>query len=195
MKKLINLIIISSLLTGCIAVKKNNIPVISDNDLQFSSKKKPNVFIKINFQSSFYGQDKQNVVDNIKSAQKRLFKEVIKNSQCCNLVVDKEEADIVIDAVFVNESDSVGLVFAFITGFSFYTIPSWLDSKMKVSAKVKNKKMSKSYSFSDSVLVAQWLPFIFATPFYDNPFKSENNINRNLYKNLLSNMKKDGFIK
>ena len=115
-------------------------------------------------------------------------------SNCCEIVNEKEEANIFINGAFHNDSSNASLVFAMITGFSMYIIPSWGNSKMRVSAKVENGKISKEYDLNDSMLFAQWLPFIVVPIFAGNQIKVEGEVNKNLYKTLLAQIKKDGFF-
>jgi hypothetical protein len=64
---------------------------------------------------------------------------------------------------------------------------------MRIVAKVNKSKMVKNYDIKDSVFTAIWAPLIVATPFA-NAITAEAEVNKNLYKNLVVQMKKDGFF-
>jgi hypothetical protein len=197
MKKLLKIyasLALIILLSGCISFKSNKYPEIKSEDLKVSSAKKSKIFINSGFVSNMYGQDARNVVDKAKSDNKEMFGEMIIGSGCCDLVKDKDDASIVIDTTFYNDSSSLGLVGALLTGFSMYTIPSWMNSKMRISAKVSTGKVVNSYDVEDSALMIQWLPLILAMPFKTNPVKMEAEMNRNLYRHLLLKMQKDGVL-
>ena len=99
-----------------------------------------------------------------------------------------------IKGAFHGETSNVGLAFSMVTGFSFYIIPSWMNIKMKVSANVSKGKLVKDYESQDSLLFAQWLPFIVVPIFSGNQVKVEGEVNSNIYKNLVAQIKKDGFF-
>ena len=197
MKKLLKpltLLILLTSIASCISVRSNKYSAIKPEELKVSSTKKSKIFIDWGFHSSFFSQTKQNVIDKLKSDQKRILSDVIKDSDCCEIVNEKDEANIFINGAFHNETSDTGMVFAMITGFSLCTIPSWMNIKMRISAKVQNGKISKDYNLDDSILFAQWLPFIVVPIFAGNQTTVEAEVNKNLYKTLISQMKKDGFF-
>jgi hypothetical protein len=135
-KYLTPLILITSL-SGCISVRSSKYSAIKNEELKVSSVKKSKVFIDWGFQSSLFGQTQQSAIDKIKMDQKNLLSSIIKETECCEIVNEKEEADILIKGAFHNETSNVGLAFSMVTGFSLYIVPSWMNIKMKVSANVK----------------------------------------------------------
>ena len=196
MKKSLNLFAAAILITSlpnCIAIKSDKYPRIKSEELKISSAKKIKVFADWSFHSSLHAHAKQNVADKAKSDQKKLFNEVIKESDCCDLVHEREGADVVVDGDFYNESSNAGIYFASLSGASFTIIPCWMNSKMSITAKVSRGKMVNDYDIDDSVFFAIWLPFILALPFNDGS-KAEENMNKDLYKNLILEIKKYGFF-
>ena len=192
--KLLTLLMLAASLPSCISVRSDKYSEIKLEELKVSSSKKSKIFIDWGFRSINSSSPPQIVVDKVVSDQKKFFSEAIKESECCEIVNEKEEANIFIRGAFHNDTSSVGLVFAAITGFSIGTIPSWINIKMRISAKVENDKTSKEYSLDDSMLFAQWLPFIVVPIFSGNQMKVETEVNKNLYKTLITQMKKDGFF-
>ena len=184
-------LILAITLSGCISVKGNKYQEIKSEDLKISTAKKSKVFIDWDFHSLMQVHSKQNLMDKAKSDHKKIFSKVIADSGCCELVDEKGEADITISGGFYNETSDTGVYFAYLTGFSLFTIPSWVNAKLRVSAEVNKGKITNNYEIKDSVLIAHWLPFILAMPFRENPIKAENNVTQNLYKNLLLKMEKD----
>ncbi len=197
MKKLLKplaLLILMTSVSSCMAVRSDKYLAVTPEELKVTSSKKSKIFIDWGFDSSFFGQTGQSTINKLKSDQKRILNDVIVESNCCEIVNEKEEANIFINGAFHNDSSNASLVFAMITGFSMYIIPSWGNSKMRVSAKVENGKISKEYDLNDSMLFAQWLPFIVVPIFAGNQIKVEGEVNKNLYKTLLAQIKKDGFF-
>ena len=197
MKNLLKFYIATTLLittSGCISVRENKNPKIQAENFKISTTKKPNVFIDLNFHSSMFSQNKQSIIDKAKSDQKKMFSKIIEESDCCNVVDDQEKSNLVINGTFYNESSDTGIYFAYLTGFSFFVIPSWINSKMKISVQASNGKITKDYVFEDSVFIAQWLPLVLAMPFRTSPIKDESGANKDLYKSLLLKMKEDGLL-
>ena len=197
MKNLLKFYIATTLLittSGCISVRENKNPKIQAENFKISTTKKPNVFIDLNFHSSMFSQNKQSIIDKAKSDQKKMFSKIIEESDCCNVVDDQEKSNLVINGTFYNESSDTGIYFAYLTGFSFFVIPSWINSKMKISVQANNGKITKDYVFEDSVFIAQWLPLVLAMPFRTSPIKDESGVNKDLYKSLLLKMKEDGLL-
>lgn len=195
MKKIICSILLLVLLTNCIFIKKNNIPTIQDNQLKTSSTKKSKIFLDWNCSTNIILNQERNAIDKLKFAHKKLFLEVINESGCCEVVYEKDKADIIVNGAFYDESSNAGIYFAYLTGLSLYVIPSWININMKIEANVENGNITKNYVLRDSMFMAQWLPFILATPFNGNPIQKEASLHKNLYKNLLLEMKNDNIVK
>jgi len=108
-------------------------------------------------------------------------------------VNEKDEADIIVQGKFHNESSQAGIYACFISGLTFTAIPCWANSKMRITAAVNKGKITKDYDVKDSMLGVIWAPLIVATPFA-NMIAVEAEVNKNLYKTLLTQMKKDEFF-
>lgn len=196
MKKLLKpltfLILIISL-SSCVAVRSDKYSAIKPEELKVLSSKRSKIFIDWGFQSTLVDRSQQNIIDKFKSDQKKIFVDVIKESNCCELVSEKDEADILVEGAFHNESSKTGIYFAYLSGATFTAIPCWTNSKMRVTANINKGKMANNYDIKDSVFSVIWAPLIIATPF-SNAITVEAEVNKNLYKTLLTQMKKDGFF-
>jgi len=195
MKKIICSFVLLVFLSNCIFVKKNNVPAIHDDRLKTSSTKKSKIFLDWNYSTNISLNQNQDAIEKTKYIHNKLFSDVINESGCCDIVYKRDEADIIVNGGFYDESSNAGIYFAYLTGFSLYTIPSWININMKVKANVKKGNVTKEYVLKDSMFMAQWLPFILAMPFNGNPIKKETEVNKNLYKNLLIGMENDKIIK
>ena len=196
MKKQLNLItllIILTSLTSCVGIRSDKYSAIKPEELKVASVKKSKIFINWGFHTTLIDNPQQNVIDKAKSDQKKFFTDVIKESGCCDIVSEKEEADILIDGTFYNESSKLGIYAAFVSGLTFTAIPCWTNSKMRIAATANKGKITKDYEIKDSVFTAIWAPLIVATPFA-NAITAESEVNKNLYKTLVAQMKKDGFF-
>jgi hypothetical protein len=104
-----------------------------------------------------------------------------------------EEADVKLDVSITNTANAGALIFAFITGASFYTIPSWATDRFDVVAKVSGRDgASRAYTLADQTTLVQWLPMIFFLP--TNNFSAVPETRRNLYRSLLAQMQRDGLL-
>ena len=76
-------------------------------------------------------------------------------------------------------------VAAIITGFSLYTIPSWVREEVVISAKIENTKTGKSkkFAFNDSMLMIQWILLAPLSPFM-TPFAQEHYMVRDLSRRI-----------
>ena len=76
------------------------------------------------------------------------------------------------------------LVFAFITGFSFYTVPSWATIRVDVSVLVTDVNGKEvTIERSGKGTLVQWLPMIFAFP-WAYPFDVEDRVIQGIYEEL-----------
>lgn len=194
MKKYLSIILIVALLEGCISIRDNKVSKVELTQIKFSTsdKEKKNIFIDWR-----YNSNDGRVVEVQNAIHEKIFRTAIIDSNCCNIVSDKESAEIVLAGSFEDRSEQAALIFSVITGLSLYTIPSWLtvNSSISVNVKVKNKPSnSRDYYMNDSLVFAQWLPFLFVLPFRDNAIAEESKMKENLYRNLILQIKKDGIF-
>ncbi len=183
------MLIAALLLTSCISVKHHQVPEIKNSDLQFSSAKKTKIFITWKADSHMPISDKS-----FSKTQEKILREVIAKLDCCEIVYDQKDAKVIIDGRLSNQSEPLALAASLLTGASLYIIPSWMNIKQHISATVIKNKKTYNYNLDDSSLFAQWLFFIFAMPFRENPMGTESKVTENLYRNLFLQMKNDGLF-
>lgn len=181
--------VIFFLLSGCIGIRSGKVADASVK-ISPSSAKKMRIYAKIIYSSSFPAGKKAAV----EVVHKKLFSDAIQETNCCIITNDQSSSDVVLEGSFLNESSGLALIFAVITGYTLYTIPSWINAKSRITAIVTVGKTQKLYNISDSSLMVQWLPFVLAMPFRENPIKMEQKMNVNLYRNFVSQMRQDGII-
>jgi len=191
--KSLALLSLMAVLFNCVGIKSGKYSAVKSEEFKVESGKKSKIFIDWGFRTKMDKNPPSKFIDKAASDQKKVLVAVINESNCCEIVNEKKEADILVEGFFRNETSQAGLYAAFISGYTFTIIPCWTNSKMRIVAKVSKNKMVKDYDVNDSVFIAFWAPLIVATPFA-NPFKAEPEVNLNLYKNLIAQMKQDGFF-
>lgn len=185
LKQVLVFILIISL-SGCVGYREYKVKDVAINDLQISSAKKVKVFVKWKVSSPI---EHNRII--VSKAHEQTLKNYIIAMKCCSIVQEKDEADIVIDGGWYNDSGNICEFCAALTGATLFIIPSWGTSDLRISATVTTNKKSYNYDVDDSMFFAQWLPFIFVMPFKGNPIKIENQMSEDLYKNFLLKMKND----
>jgi hypothetical protein len=184
-------ILILTILTSCIAFKKNNIHKKDLINLTVSSKEKIKIYAHWNFDFSPVQYSSLTY-----KGREEIFSQILEDLNCCELVKKKKDADLIIEGKAYNKRNPARLIGWFISAITFYIIPSWHESGIFVNAKVKNNKETKNYEVTgDSVITALWLPFFPVSPlFIDSLNKVEKQTMENSYKSLFFKMKRDGLL-
>lgn len=178
------------LATGCASFQAHNLPVVQDSEYKVTSAEKVKVFSrwKVETKSSVVNQDAAAAI------YKSAFENEIKKSGCCEIVEGPTEAILVVDGTAVDHSNAAALVPAVITGLSLYTIPSWVTQTIDIKVNAKSGDKSSTYQLKDSFTLVQWLPMMFAFPFTGGPGANGEELNANTYRNLIVQLKKDGYL-
>jgi hypothetical protein len=104
-----------------------------------------------------------------------------------------DEADVTLFVIVEHEESPAGLIAGVISGLTLFTIPTWYSQYFEVTAIVKNRQSnSKKYILSDSATLVMWIPMIFVFPVHN--FSVSTEVRNNMYRNILLQMKNDGFI-
>ncbi len=187
--KIISIFIAFFLLSGCVIFKGNNLVKVDPNQISSASKKKKKIYIRWDF--DFVPIAHSNITYGDRS---RLFERVLEESNCCELVKKKTEADIIFEGKAYDQRNPARLVGFVISAATAYFIPSWHTAKIFVSADVKKEKEIKHYEIKDSMTTAIWLPFVVATPFAYDFDKTQKEILENAYRSLILKMKNDSIL-
>lgn len=187
--KITYILIAFSLLSSCVLFKGNNLEKIDPSQLSAASTKKKKIYVRWDF--DFLPIAHSNMTYDDRS---RLFERVLEESNCCELVKKKAEADIIFEGKAYDQRNPARFVGWFITVATVYIIPSWHVAKIFVSADVKDGKQSHHYEANDSMTTAIWLPFIVVTPFAYDFDKTQKEILENSFRSLLLQMKNDSIF-
>lgn len=126
---------------------------------------------------------------------KKFFGDAITNSNCCTFTEDSDAAAIMVEGKIYDDtiSQTSAALVGFISGVTFTVIPGWVTEKTHISANVKFNQKTYKYELSDSATLIIWFPLVLATPF-QRPYTIMGDVNKNVYKNLVLEMKKDGLL-
>ena len=92
----------------------------------------------------------------------------------------------------VGRSSSLAPIGSFITGYSFFTIPSWTTIHYELIMTVKGANTSKTYRTEDTARMFMWLPLVVVSPFYN--ISTITDMENNMYLTALQQMQRDGFL-
>lgn len=191
--KTTSILLVLCLTFSCVGIRSSNYSAVTIEDMKVTPLEEAKVYIDWGFHTTLASNPKQSIIDSAKSAHRKIFMEAIKESNCCEVVYARNEADIIIEGSFHNESSILGMYAATVSGFTFTAIPCWTNSKMRITAEISKGKITNTYEIKDSVFIAFWAPLVVVTPFY-NAISIEKEVTKNLYKNLVLKMKKDGLF-
>lgn len=182
---------IAVLASGCAGFRANNLPVVSQQDLAINNTAKPKVFTK------WVVTPNSNDPGSVAGAamHKKSFEDALARSSCCTVVDDAGTADLVVNGTTFNEFNAAATIPAFITGFTFGVIPSWATINTHIAVDAKRGDVSRNYDLKDSMTMVQWLPMLLVMPFTGNGITVGNEVEQNLYNNLIVKLKGDGLLK
>lgn len=178
-------------LQGCAGFKGDKLSTINPSDLKVASNPNLKIYSSWTLETSRHIDTK--VKEKIAESHKKNFEDALKSTNCCILVNDAKEADLVVTGRAIDENSMAAIVPAFITGLSLYTIPSWATSKTHIVAEARRADKNYQYDLQDQMTMVQWLPMIFAFPFA-NPFSMEKDMSINVNRVLISKLKADGAL-
>lgn len=180
-------------LQGCAGFRGNKLAAVTPDQLTVpSAPVKVKVFTKWKNEAT---ADKlpENALVAGAALNKKSFDETLASAGCCATVESVGDADLVVEGTSYIEFDSAAMIPAFITGLSLYTIPSWVTSKIKMSARAQKGTLAKTYEAEDSFTMVQWLPLIVALPFA-NPITMGKDVEKNAFQTIVVRMKADGLL-
>lgn len=124
------------------------------------------------------------------------FVQVLKGSGYFDtLEKSKAQGDLNIQVDVVRSWNPFALLPAAITGASFWIIPSWHTDKIVITSYIQAAGgKQREYKMEGAVTAIQWLPMIFTCCMSHHPARVQGEIRENIYKNLVLQMQKDGFL-
>ena len=192
MSKLIKItasVTILLLLGSCVIFKGGNVEKVDFSQLNSTSNQKKKIYVRWDFDFLPIGHSSLTYED-----RERLFEKVLNESNCCELVKKKTEADLIFEGKAYDQRNSARLVGFMASVVTAYIIPSWHTAKIFVTVDVKDGKNTRHYEAIDSMTTAIWLPLIVATPFAYDFDKTQKEILENSYRSLLVQIKNDSFF-
>ena len=184
--KIIFIFVAPLLLSGCVIFKGSNLEKIEPKQINSALSKKKKIYVRWEF--DFLPMAHSNLTYD---ARERLFEKVLEESNCCELVKKKSEADLIFEGKAYDKRNPTRFVGFLASVVTVYIIPSWHTAKIFVSADIKNGQKNRHYETMDSMTTAIWLPFIVATPFAYDFDKTHKEILENSFRSLLLQMKND----
>jgi len=121
MKNGFALLLVLTMATGCAGFQANNLPHITDSEMDYVKKtEKVVVFSKFKVDSTSAILDR----DIAASYQKKKFDEALLNSGCCEITDDSGESNLMLSVKSTDHSNPAVVIPAVPTGLSLYVIPS-----------------------------------------------------------------------
>ncbi len=180
------------MLSGCAGFRANQLGNADKLSMKSSAPEKTKVFSRWHMAEGTKGDSTALAL--LAAMSKKHFEDALRTADCCLLVESLNEADLVVDGTVYNDVDPMAWLPAVITGFSLYTIPSWMTDKVHIAATAKRGDARKAYELKDQTTLVQWLPMLLVLPFTGSPFKAEIEMTENLYNHLVLRIKQDGLI-
>ena len=194
MSKKLKLILLFLLATfGCAGFKGNYLKNIEDESIKFNATTKTKVYYKNKLIINESMEISQKNFQIIEANNKKKFIEQLNKTNCCEIVNDESMADVKISGYDIPYPQHPYVkIGPSITGAFLGIIPFWstIGETYKADIITKNGN-KKSYEYNDEATLVIWLPMILFFPFA-NPFTIE--LEKNLYNNLILNIKEDGFL-
>lgn len=194
MKLLIMLLM--AVLSGCASFRSYEQPIVKPELISINSSKKLLVFMTWKaVPDRFYSSSE---MLNIENKQSALFYEELKSTGCCEIANAGQEPDLILNGeidVSYKADSHLAAIARIPSQVSFAIIPAWDNFHFKVSIQARNSKgFNREYSATDSGLLIQWLPMAPLFIFGNDMIKINQDIIRNIHRNLIYRMKKDGIL-
>ena len=191
--RILTILTACSLFMGCASFTRNNLPNVGVLLPPAPDAEKPAATFEFSSEVDMMG--KRSHPENARSMLEAELVEVLHESgYFATLDKGSDGKDLSVNVHLVNSGNPAALVPAMITGFSLYTIPSWVTDTFNIVCTIKAADGKEyEYTLEDSITSAQWLPMIFAFPF-NMPNKVGVEVRKNIYRNLIMRMQEDGLL-
>lgn len=180
-------------ISGCAVFEAGDLPKTTLADSSGFSGPKPTLSYSLEAMTGGMSSNKASS----KSARKEIDEDVLivleESSRFGRISTEANASDIHLDLVLTGDSNEAAIIPAFVTGFSFYTIPSWVTIKYELVATAKRADgLERKYVVSDSYKLVQWLPMAVVFPF--KSLAVINDLRKNMVARVISDMEVDGFF-
>lgn len=195
-QRLALILALSITISGCAGFAGKRLPEVTSQSVQApaAATKAPFAFT-YQFGKANFGDNLENTTVNavdLNSDYVKVFLESLRQSG--HFDEAKTHANLKIDVRLIEVANPNAIIGAMITGFSIYTIPSWMTIEQHFLVKVTHKGKVFNYTLVDEMTFVQWLPMALLFPF-NNPFKGvPQAIQENAWNNLITKMKADGIV-
>lgn len=179
--------------TGCASFKQHRLPEIGAFPSLPAESNKPTATYSFTYAYKIVAE--REASENVRQQMSGEFAGILTDSgQFASVTEAPSGGDVHIEAHLRNVGNPAALIPAFITGFTFFTIPSWATDQWSLTAKVLQAGEERhSYTLSDSDVLVQWLPMFFVMPF-KSPGQVIPEVRRNIYKNLVKEITDSGVV-
>ena len=183
---------ISLLATSCASFSGGKLPKVADKPV--TSAQKVSLTYSLKAGTNITGS-RTEVSDKQRSAANTPMVNAFNKSQRFSSVSQGKGGAVHVEVDMLNHGNAAAAgISGFITGFSLFTIPGFAADNYTLTATARTASgKSRQYVLDDSMNTVLWLPFIFATPFA-NPVSVYPKVQENMYRNLMSNMERDGLL-
>ncbi|QHF02776.1 MULTISPECIES: hypothetical protein [Pseudomonas syringae group] len=155
-------------LQGCMTYSHHELAQARQWPLAQPSKTKPAAYLKV--QSEFaFNEDRANSNADIAALEKVLQEEFLSSQRFSKVTTQQQASDVYVTATLRNhEEGSLGL--AFVTGFTFFLIPSKSDNTVSLDLTFRDVDGKKLGQVSKQEKLTTWrhLVLVFAVPFNDS---------------------------
>ena len=195
MKKAIITASMACLISGCIMIKENKLPIVNANLIVNDQTLKPSVFI--DFKTNVDHDDALNKQD--ANLHASYFKRSLVDSRCCTIAGSKQQADILVEG-FVRPINNPWIIIpSLISASTLFVVPYWDETKYETEVKVTMVDGGvRKYRLDDSVTLYYWLPLIAVSvlpPVFFHNRSADQRTVVNLYNNLLYKMKRENTLR
>ncbi|MEK7953940.1 hypothetical protein [Luteolibacter soli] len=185
---------ISLLATSCASFSGNKLPQVADTPATNAKKVSLTYTVKAGIGSTG-GGDRTDVAGQLQSKVQDPMVRTFNKSERFSSVSQGKGGAVHVDVDMYNHGNKAAAgASGFISGFSLFTIPGFATDNYTLTATARTASgKSRQYKLDDSVTTVFWLPMIVATPFA-YPGSVYPKVQENMYRNLLSNMERDGLL-
>jgi len=183
-------LLVSFIMTGCASFPGNKQPQVNSFPPLSEGEAKKTVSYALSAETYLFGKSSNPLSRSIVENE---LADAIRESGYFTKWGTGVDGEIVINAKFINSGNPAAVIPAMLTGLTFYIVPSWATDEFTLTAEIKtNDGKTHSYNLEDSSTLVQWLPMAVVP---GGPIEVPMSVRKNIWRNLIMKMKKDGIFK